>query len=356
MRVISIVGARPQIIKLAEVDLASKSFFEHKILHTGQHYDKNMSDVFFKELELKEPDFNLGVGSGNHSFQTSEMMVGIDEIITKESPNYVLLYGDTNSTLAGSIVCSKHPNIRVGHIEAGLRSFNRNMPEEINRLVADQLSHDLFCPTSTAIKNLKKEGMEGKSYLTGDVMCDSIRNKQIPLEEQDFILKKFNIKKNNYVLLTLHRPQNVDDSSKLIGFLEAFSRIKLPIIWPIHPRARNILVKNNIEHLIPENVITCEPLGYRNMICMIKNSQKVLTDSGGVQKEAYILKKPCITMRGETEWTETLEDNWNVLVNYDFELLIEKVNENFILGKHSDFYGDGMASNNIVRIIMENTV
>tara|TARA_Y100001980_G_C14540444_1_gene318154 strand:- start:1006 stop:2076 length:1071 start_codon:yes stop_codon:yes gene_type:complete len=353
MKVISIVGARPQFIKLAEIESVSKSLFDHKILHTGQHYDKNMSDVFFKELEINEPDFNLAVGSGSHAYQTSKMIEGIDEIILKENPDYILVYGDTNSTLAGSIVCSKYSGIRIGHVEAGLRSFNRNMPEEINRLVADQLSHDLFCPTLTSIKNLRKEGMEQKAHLTGDVMCDSIQNKQIPLENQELLLKKYGIKENGYVLLTLHRPQNVDNTIKLVSFLEAFSKINYSILWPIHPRTRNKLIESGNENAIPENVITCDPLSYREIICLIKNSVKVLTDSGGLQKEAYILEKPCLTMRGETEWIETLENNWNILVNDNFELLIEKANQKIILGSHKSHYGDGFASNKIVQIIKE---
>ena len=354
MKVISIVGARPQFIKLAEIVSASKSLFEHKILHTGQHYDKNMSDLFFKELEINEPDFNMGVGSGSHAIQTSEMIARIDQIIIKEIPDYVLLYGDTNSTLAGSIVCSKYLNIRVGHIEAGLRSFNRSMPEEINRIVADQLSHDLFCPTLTSIENLKNEGMYQKAHFTGDVMCDSVNNKQVTEYEQDLILNKYGIKRNSYVLLTLHRPQNVDNPSKLIQFLEAFSQIDKLILWPIHPRTRVNLIQNGIENLIPKNIIACDPIGYRDIICLIKNSEKVLTDSGGLQKEAYIMKKPCITMRGETEWTETLKNNWNILVNDNFELLIDKVNSKPSLGSHHDHYGDGRASNRIVQFIVEN--
>ena len=352
MKVISIVGARPQFIKLAEIVSASQSLFKHKILHTGQHYDRNMSGIFFDELGLNEPDFNLESGSGSHATQTSVMIKGIDEILLKEIPDYVLLYGDTNSTLAGSIVCSKYPNIRVGHIEAGLRSYNRAMPEEINRLVADQLSHDLFCPSSVAMKNLEIEGMAEKSYLTGDVMCDSAMNKLESPKNQALILNKYDLKKNEFILLSLHRPQNVDNPLKLGKFLNAFSKIKLRVLWPMHPRTRRNIDLNGLEDLIPENVIACEPVSYREMLSLINNSQKVLTDSGGLQKEAYILQKECITMRNETEWVETLENNWNFLVNDNFDLLVSKVNEKKDLGNHFNYYGDGLASKNIVEIIV----
>ena len=353
MKVLSIVGARPQLIKLAEIHKASVDIFNHKIIHTGQHYDSNMSKDFFNELQIQEPDFNLGVGSGTHSLQTSLMIAGIDKIISEEKPDYVLLYGDTNSTLAGAIVSSKYSEIKTGHVEAGLRSFNRKMPEEINRIITDHISHNHFCPTEEAVQNLKKEGIANGVFLTGDVMCDSVIKNQLDDDLTISLLNKYGLSEKSYNLLTLHRPQNVDNMETLSSFLDSFSKINKKIFWPLHPRTKNNLNKFNLEKSIPSNIILSPPLGYRQMLCLIKNSFKVMTDSGGVQKESYILRKQCITLRDDTEWVETLTNGWNVLVGKDQKLLLAESNNKVESQNHKNYYGEGDASGKIVRIILD---
>lgn len=365
-KVISIVGARPQFIKLAPIYRVFKTRKEvrHLVLHTGQHYDYLMSDVFFKIFKMRDPDINLSVGSAEHHIQTGEMIKGIGEHLLKLKPHLVLIYGDTNSTLAGAIAASKL-NIPLAHIEAGLRSYIRSMPEEINRVVSDRLSDILFCPSENAVSNLKKEGIlnkiedtDGFKYTTppyvincGDLMCDilniaknSIRkNKQVPEE---------------YVLATIHRAENTDNLKNLTGIFSALDIIgnEINVIVPLHPRTLNVLKKNNLIEKY-KNIKIIEPLSYIDMLRYEMDAKMILTDSGGVQKEAFWLKKPCITLRDKTEWVETVKLGFNILAKADTDCIVRAFKSHIKsfkpkLSAHN-VYGDGRAAEKIVRFIVE---
>lgn len=315
MKIISIVGARPQFIKLSPFhnslceDHSLKII--HEIIHTGQHFDEEMSKLFFEQLEIPKPNYDIGISGGNHGAQTGKMLAGIEEVLIKKKPDLVVVFGDTNSTLAGSLVAAKLGIISV-HIEAGLRSFNRSMPEEINRIVSDHTSDYLFAPTKTAIDNLKSEGLEKKAFLTGDIMVDSITGNIEKAKKYSKIIDELNLKPNDYYLLTLHRPYNVDDPNKLALLLRKLSKIQAQFVFPVHPRTKKVISDNNIQ--VSKNILLTKPMGYLDFINLELNSRKIITDSGGIQKEAYILKKLCITIRPETEWSETLKDSWNILV------------------------------------------
>jgi UDP-GlcNAc3NAcA epimerase len=301
MKILHIIGARPQFIKVGIVDKRMQDVENIKsiILHTGQHYDDNMSQIFFDELEISRPNYNLNVGSGNHGKQTAEMLSGIEEVLLKEKPDWVLVYGDTNSTVAGSLAASKL-HIKTAHIEAGLRSFNRLMPEEINRIATDHISDILFAPTKTAMNLLNNEGLNDKSIFSGDVMFDSILFYEKLAEEKIKLHDIIDLQ--DYYLATIHRQENTNDLKKLQNIFTAFSQLPYPVILPLHPRTRNYLS----ELKYSDNIKIINPVSYLEMITLLKNSNKVLTDSGGLQKEAYFLKKQCLTLRDETEWVETL--------------------------------------------------
>lgn len=319
MKIVTIVGARPQFIKAAVVSrvLRANPSVQEVLLHTGQHYDENMSDIFFRELSIPLPDYNLEVGSGSHARQTGTMLTGIEEVLLKEKPTWVLVYGDTNSTLAGALAATKL-HIPVAHVEAGLRSFNRLMPEEINRIVTDRISDMLFAPTHTAMQNLEREGLSPVSFFTGDVMYDSVLfYKERILENPDRYLTASLPKQ--YLLATIHRAENTDDPKRLRDIFNAFAEIGSDIVLPLHPRTRNILESDK---MIPGNVTVIEPVGYLQMMKLTMDAHKVLTDSGGLQKEAYFLGRPCITLRTETEWVETLHDNWNVITGSDPQQIV----------------------------------
>ncbi len=351
MKVLSIIGARPQFIKASQICNKLSEQISHVLVHTGQHYDNLLSDIFFKDLKIPEPDYNLGVGSGSHAFQTSKMMVEIESVVNSERPDLVLVYGDTNSTLAGALVSSKL-RINTAHLEAGLRSFNRSMPEEINRLLTDHCSSILFCPTKVALSNLEKEGITKEVYLTGDVMYDALME-YLPLaKSKSKILENLDIE-TDYILLTLHRPQNVDDSFTLLNILNSVSASGKDIIWPIHPRSKNTLVKNQLVEKVPSNIKIINPVGYIDMLSLEYNSSKIATDSGGVQKEAYILEKPCITLRPDTEWVETIDDGWNVLVDTDSKKIKEEIINFNPKNKPNIDYGGGQASSNVCNLIEE---
>jgi UDP-GlcNAc3NAcA epimerase len=319
MKIVTIVGARPQFIKAAVVSrvLRADPSVREVLLHTGQHYDENMSEIFFRELSIPLPDYNLEVGSGSHARQTGAMLTGIEDILLKERPDCVLVYGDTNSTLAGALAASKL-HIQVAHVEAGLRSFNRIMPEEINRIVTDRISDLLFAPTRTAIRNLEQEGLGTITCFTGDVMYDSVLfyRERILANPHRYLTEGIPQK---YMLATIHRAENTDDPVKLRDIFKAFGEIGSDIVLPLHPRTRNILES---ESIIPRNVTVIEPVGYLQMMKLTMDAHKVLTDSGGLQKEAYFLGRPCITLRTETEWVETLHDNWNVITGSDTRLIV----------------------------------
>ncbi len=347
MKIVSIIGARPQFIKAAVVSKALEKYddVEEILVHTGQHYDENMSKVFFDELEIRKPDYNLEVGSGSHAFQTGMMMIKIEEVLIKEKPDWVLVYGDTNSTIAGSLAAAKL-HIKIAHVEAGLRSFNMLMPEEVNRILTDRISTVLFAPTKNAINLLAREGIKDNVVFSGDVMFDSILHYQNLASEKKNLANIINLDK--YYLGTIHRAENTDDKARLTSIFEAFSQLDLPIVIPLHPRTKKLIAEINYS----DNVIIIDPVGYLEMILLLKNSTKVLTDSGGLQKEAYFLKKPCVTLRDETEWIETLEGNWNFIVGADKNLILEKIKVSDF-GEQSDAFGSGKAGEAIARFLVQ---
>jgi UDP-N-acetylglucosamine 2-epimerase len=347
MKVVSIVGARPQFIKMAMLDkqLKKNPDIRQIIIHTGQHYDRNMSEDFFVELDIPEPAYNLGVVSDTHAKQTAMMMERIEKVLEEEKPDWVLVYGDTNSTLAGVLTAAKL-HLKTAHIEAGLRSYNREMPEEINRIVTDHISDLLFVPTTNAMEILKNEGLENRSYMVGDVMYDSVLH-YIETAEKKYRLEDIAPYKD-YYLATIHRQENTDDINHLKKIFETFGLLDLPVIIPVHPRTRKFLKDIKIH----DNIKIIDPTGYLKMLILTKNAVKILTDSGGVQKEAYFLQRPCITLRNETEWIETLENGWNYTVGIDTALILEKVKETKT-GYQKKYFGDGNAAGKIVETILQ---
>lgn len=340
----SVVGARPQFIKCKPVSLELRKYFKEFIVHTGQHYDYAMSQLFFHELNIPIPDFNLGVGSGSHAYQTAEMLVGLEKIFHKIKPDCVLVYGDTNSTLAGALAAAKL-NIPVAHIEAGLRSFNRNMPEEINRILTDHMSTYLFCPTPTAYKNIQKEGIEKFSFYSGDVMYDALLMNIKIAENRTNILSRLNLVKKKYLLVTIHRAENTDNLDNLKNIFSGLNQLKMRTIVPLHPRTKKIIEDSNKRFQINSHINIINPVGYLDFIVLQKNASKILTDSGGIQKEAYFLKVPCITLRNETEWLETLDMNVNVLVGCHPDKIVDAVKNFNPVFQDSTLFGDGEASN-----------
>ncbi|CCJ37014.2 UDP-N-acetylglucosamine 2-epimerase [Methanoculleus bourgensis MS2] len=349
MKVLSVVGARPQFIKCAPVSRELREVHEEVLVHTGQHYDYGLSEVFFRDLGIPEPDYHLDIGSGSHGVQTGRMLAAVEEVIAREEPDLVLVYGDTNSTLAGALAAAK-VHVPVVHVEAGLRSFDRRMPEEVNRVLTDHCSDLLFCPTATAVANLAAEGVTAGVHLTGDVMVDALRENMTLAEERSTALTDLGLSRKGYYLATVHRAGNTDDPTALGAILEAFSRLNAPVVFPAHPRTRKMLGMYGLEPA--ENVSVVEPLPYFDMLTLLAGAQAVLTDSGGVQKEAYILKVPCVTLRENTEWVETLEDGWNVLVGADPDRIVAEA-ERGGGGRHSARFGDGHAAERIAAIIRE---
>jgi UDP-GlcNAc3NAcA epimerase len=367
MKIVTIVGARPQFIKAASVSRAiEKHNKEHDskikeiMVHTGQHYDENMSQVFFDELEMREPDYNLGVGSGTHGKMTGEMLLKIEEVLLQEKPDVVLVYGDTNSTLAGALAAAKL-HIPVSHVEAGLRSFNRQMPEEINRVVTDHVSSFLFCPTDTAVENLEKEGITAGVFKVGDVMFDSfLFNKQLA-ERKSRILSDLGVKAKSFCLATVHREENTTNGKRLTGIFEAFKSLatqECPFIVPLHPRTRKAINELGGDRLGGPHVRILEPISYLDMILLESRAKTILTDSSGMQKEAYFAQTPCITLREETEWVELVEYGHNVIAGCASEGIcdaFEAMLERCIISD-KELYGGGDTSERIVEIVnsMEN--
>ncbi len=350
-KVLAVVGARPQFVKLAPVVRAFDGRMHHVIVHTGQHYDDAMSKVFFEDLSIPVPGYNLGMGSGTHAVQTASIMTGLEQVMMKEQPDIVVVYGDTNSTLAGALVGAKL-NISVAHIEAGLRSFNRSMPEEVNRIIADRVSRFLFCPTETAIRNLSLEGMDDNAYLVGDVMLDALRRCETLIDGHSSILGQLGITAKEFYLVTVHRASNTDNADNLGSILKALDSLDAPVIFPLHPRTRKSIELHSLRTQEGGNIHFIEPLGYLDMLALQKHARKVLTDSGGVQKEAYILGTPCVTLRNETEWVETLENGWNILAGVERRALLDAVKSMPAVPRR-EFYGDGRASNKIAEILLE---
>ncbi len=347
MKILTILGARPQFIKAGSVsrEIANHNNIEEVIVHTGQHYDSNMSDIFFHEMKIPKPNYFLGIGGKSHGAMTGQMIEKIEEVVLKEKPDWIMVYGDTNSTLAGAIVASKL-HIKLAHVEAGLRSFNMKMPEEVNRILTDRVSNILFCPTTTAINNLKNEGynkLDCKIVNSGDVMQDgAIFYKNLAVKPNCKI-------DNKYILSTIHRAENTDDSNRLKSIIESLNEInkEKQVILPLHPRTKKMIEENGIT--IDFTLI--EPIGYLEMVWLIDNCDLVMTDSGGLQKEAFFFEKPCITLRDETEWVELVENKFNLLVGANKNKILNNYknrkklfNSNYSL----DLYGKGIASSLII--------
>ena len=351
MKVCTVVGARPQFVKAAVVskEIASRCGVINEVLiHTGQHFDKNMSDVFFDELGIKNPAYNLGVGGGSHGQNTGRMLEGLEPIFIKERPDWLVVYGDTDSTLAASL-CASKLNIPIAHVEAGLRSFNKRMPEEINRILTDHLSDLLFAPTATARRHLENEGIRQSIIeCVGDVMCDASLYYRRIAEAKSSILTKLRLKKKGYVLGTIHRVENTENFSKLDAIIRGWAECIHPIVLPVHPRLRNAFQKSDLS--LPGNVISIEPVGYLDMCVLEANAVAICTDSGGVQKEAYFYSVPCVTTRSETEWTETVELGWNTIVGDDSNLIANLLNDPISPAAQADLslYGSGKSCKQIV--------
>jgi UDP-GlcNAc3NAcA epimerase len=355
MKIITIVGARPQFVKAAALsrEFSKYNNIEEIIIHTGQHFDKNMSDVFFDEMEIPQPKYNLAINSVGHGAMTGRMLEGIERILLDEKPDLLLVYGDTNSTIAGALAAKKL-HIKVAHVEAGLRSFNMEMPEEVNRILTDRISDYLFCPTQTAVDNLKNEGYDNIKcdiINCGDVMQDAANFYAKKSKEKADIANAINLKE--FILCTLHRAENTDDEIRLRSIIEALNEIHktTPIVLPLHPRT-----KGKIENLgIELKVKLIDPVGYFDMIELLKKCSLVMTDSGGLQKEAFFFKKNCVTIRDQTEWIELLENDVNILAEAKKESIVNSVN--LMLNKKSDFsvdlYGKGLACKNIVNEILK---
>lgn len=311
MKIFSIVGARPQFIKLAPLSSALVGRHEEIIVHTGQHYDYAMSEKIFIDLEIREPDIHLEINGNGPTAQITQMMLMLESAMLKFKPDLIIVFGDTNSTFAGAMIAAKL-NIPIVHIEAGLRSYNRSMPEEINRIVTDHVSQYLFAPTQTAVDILCKEGLGEKTSFTGDIMVDTMQNNLKIALKKSMVLKDLKLENAKFNLLTLHRNYNVDDPKVLAHLLSEMSKLDEKIIFPVHPRTRKMLAQN---YSPPDNILLTNPKGYVDFIVLENFANKIITDSGGIQKEAYILKKACITLRSETEWVETVQEKWNLLIN-----------------------------------------
>lgn len=356
MKVVHVIGARPQFIKYFPVSRAIKNLNnKHKVIddiliHTGQHYDHGMSKIFFEELKIHEPAVNLGVGSGMHGEQTGQMLALLEKALIKEEPDCVVVYGDTNSTLAGALAGAKL-GISIAHVEAGLRSYNRAMPEEINRVVADHLSDLLFCPTDISIQNLATEGIIKGVHHVGDVMYDALLYFSSIAESKSDVLDLFGLESSDYVLLTLHRPSNTDSPATLLQIISALTQLeKFTFVFPVHPRTQKAI--KNLGIRLPKNLLVTDPVGYFDMLTLEKNAAKILTDSGGVQKEAYLFKIPCITLREETEWIETVDAGWNILAGSETDRIIQAVNSFQPALKWTPYYGNGDGAEQIVTILL----
>jgi UDP-N-acetylglucosamine 2-epimerase len=345
VKVLSIVGARPQFIKAAPVSRAIRRTHEEVLVHTGQHYDDNMSDLFFRELSIPEPDINLGVGSGSHGAQTGAMMAGLEKVAMDVKPDWVLVYGDTNSTLAGALVAAKL-HMHLAHVEAGLRSFERRMPEEVNRVVADHVSDLLLCPTPVAVENLKREGIEHGVHIVGDVMYDAFLFNVEAARKQSDVVERLGLEPGGFALVTVHRAENTDDADRLHAIVDGLDRSGLNVVLPLHPRTRS-----RLSEALPKRIRVIEPVGYIDMLALEAAAAVIATDSGGVQKEAYFLGKPCVTLRDSTEWTETVGAGWNVLVGADSKRISDAMRNFRPSARRPNVFGDGHAAEEIAALL-----
>ncbi len=349
MRILSVVGARPQFVKLAPIAKALETRAEHVIVHTGQHYDELMSDVFFQDLGIPAPDYNLGVGSGKHGEQTGTMLAGLEMVFEQAQPDVVLVYGDTNSTLAAALAAVKM-HIPVAHLEAGLRSFNRRMPEEHNRVLTDHASDLLLSPTEVGMGHLANEGLAEKSIMVGDVMTDvlySVRDGLLRVKQP----LPSGIDAGNYYVCTIHRPDNTDSPERLRAIIDSLAVLSKPVLLLAHPRLKALAAKHHID-LLAGSIVLHDPLAYPQLVNAVAHSSGVVTDSGGLQKEAFLLRVPCTTLRPETEWVETVELGWNVLVNNDLTQLAPAVERPVPPATDAAPYGDGHAATRTVEALL----
>ena len=356
MKICTVIGARPQFIKAAAVSsaIARNKEISEIIIHTGQHYDPDMSDIFFSQLGIPKEKYNLNIGSGNHGDQTGRMLAEIENVLIEETPDRVLVYGDTNSTVAAALAAIKL-HIPTAHVEAGMRSFNRKMPEEINRVVSDHISDINFCSTQSAVKNLENEGRGHTAILVGDVMYDCALNFSSAAEKNCDPFGKFGIKKGDYVLMTCHRPANTDSRENLSSIVRAANDISetCPVLYPIHPRTKKYIADYGLS--FSRNVKAVPPLSYFDMLLAERHAKLILTDSGGIQKEAFFYQVPCVTMREETEWIKTVDMGWNVITGADYGKIMSSANTFFSKlppppGKKP--YGNGDAAEKIVRHLL----
>jgi UDP-GlcNAc3NAcA epimerase len=349
MKVVTIVGARPQFIKAAAISRELRKQHIEYLVHTGQHYDHEMSGVFFEGLELPAPDINLEVGSGNHGAQTANMLAGIEKVLLNERPDRVLVYGDTNSTLAGALAAAKL-HVPVAHVEAGLRSFNRQMPEEVNRVLTDHVSNVLYCPSDTAVANLVAEGITRNVHQVGDVMLDILNwVRERTKASQNGIVAELGLKEKGFLLTTIHRSENTDIPERLDAIVQALNAVGEPVVFPMHPRARKVIAAAG--HKFGPHVRLIDPLGYFDMTRVSAAARMILTDSGGLQKEAYWLGVPCVTLRQETEWVETVKAGWNRIVGTDAEKIISAVRSFVPPSTRPELYGDGRVSRRCVDLL-----
>jgi UDP-GlcNAc3NAcA epimerase len=359
MKITTIVGARPQFIKAAAVSrvIKKRQSVTETIVHTGQHYDNNMSPIFFEEMEIPHPKYHLGIGSDTHGAQTGKMLEAIEKVLVEEKPDCTIVYGDTNSTLAGAVAAVKL-HIPVAHVEAGLRSFNRRMPEEINRVLTDHASDILFAPTEISKRNLSEEGIkDGKIYLVGDIMYDNAVFYGDKAQYQSSILSKLNLQPKEYILATIHRAENTDDDKKLSAIFESLVKTarENKVILPLHPRTRSTLLQKGIFNEIERDIMLIDPVGYIDMIMLEKNARLIATDSGGVQKEAFFYRVPCVTLRDETEWIELVELGWNRVIRPDNTSSItrEILSALDSRGEEGAPYGEGNAAEAIINILSD---
>lgn len=359
MKIVTVLGARPQFIKAALLSKELRKNNEETIIHTGQHYDKEMSDVFFEEMNIPKPDYNMGIGSDTHARQTAQMMIALEKLFLSESPELVLVYGDTNSTLAAGLTASKL-NIPIAHVEAGPRMFDKSVPEEVNRIITDNVSTLLFAPTDHSVNNLHNEGLFEGVHLTGDIMLDNFKYFFKLAERNSEILEKLKLKNKNYILVTIHRARNTDVEINLKNIINSLLTISKEetIVFPLHPRTMKFLKKYRLFNKIKDatNINVIKPLGYFDMLLLIKNSNKIVTDSGGLQKEAYFAKVPCITLDSSTGWPETINEGWNVIFHekgndLTKEDIINEIKSFNPPNKHRDVFGEGNTSKIISKLI-----
>ena len=352
-KILSVVGARPQFVKAAPTSAAIRRRHEEVLVHTGQHYDDNLSAVFFDELGIPEPDYNLGVGSATHAVQTGEMMRRLDDVVEEESPHLVLVYGDTNSTLSAALVAAKRDPL-LAHVEAGLRSYNMDIPEEVNRVLTDHCSDLLFVPSQSAADNLAAEGLTEGVHVTGDVQYDALLYACETARERSTILDEVGVADGEYVLATVHRPSNTDDPNRLEALMAGLATSPLPVVFPVHPRTEHALKEHGLwaDVVADDTICAIDAVGYLDFVRLLDGAERVATDSGGVQKEAFYLATRCITLRPETEWVETVECGWNVLVDADPVAIERELARTDPLPERPSLYGDGDAAE-AIRLALE---